>query len=206
MDLQYTVPFADLSHSMPSKGVYRKGWPEGLVVHYTAGSDNPAVMDEGASKGYYYFYLGREGKLYQPGPVNRYGAHAGPSEYPGLGKGVSQYLAGVETACWGPVAKDAEGKYRPDPKHWGGRTIKAVIPDSEVRTVGNQAWQIFTQRQMETLQRLIVWLKNNGPEGVFSYDLVVGHEEVAYPRGRKADPGGSLGMTLPEYRAYLKTL
>lgn len=206
MDIQYTIPFADQSMHMPTKGTYRKWWPEGLVIHFTAGSDNYRVMEEGAQKGYCYMYLSREGKLYQPAPINKYGAHAGPSEYPGLGKGVSQYLAGVEVACWGPVSKFPDGLYRPDPKAWGGRTIKAIIPEREVRVVDGQAWQMYTQRQEEVLQRLVVWLHNKGPVGVFKLDYVVGHEEVAVPRGRKVDPGGSLGMKLPEYRAYLKTV
>jgi len=51
------------------------------------------------------------------------------------------------------------------------------------------------------LFKLLRWLEYNG-NGIFKLDFVLGHDEVA--PSRKNDPGGSLSMTMPEFRKKLK--
>jgi hypothetical protein len=49
--------------------------------------------------------------------------------------------------------------------------------------------------------------KKNNPN-IFNEDYILGHDEVAGPRGigksRKQDPGGALSMTMTELRELVK--
>lgn len=124
---------------------------------------------------------------------------AGQSTWPGLGDRVSDDLVGIEIQCAGMLEKSGSVY-----KTWYGETV----PASDVRTVAAQtanqeagAYQKYTAAQEDALIRLLTWLRENNPD-VFSYDYVLGHDEVS-PR-RKNDPGGSLSMTMPALRKKLK--
>jgi len=94
---QLLYPGADQSVAMKTRGPYRRGDPEGAVVHYTAGrvekggADAVATMKYGAS-GFCYFCIPATGKVYQGAPLDRWGSHAGGSKWPGPGSWGSQYL------------------------------------------------------------------------------------------------------------------
>ena len=51
------------------------------------------------------------------------------------------------------------------------------------------------------------YTKKNNPN-IFNVDYILGHDEVAGPRGigksRKQDPGGALSMTMTELRELVK--
>lgn len=194
-------PLADTSGpAMKAQGTYPKGYPEGAVVHFTAGHCDTEVHAKGSAdyavkQGYAFFVIGPTGKVYQRIPLNKWGSHAGTSSYPGLGSSLSKKLVGIEVACAGKL--DAKRK------SWFGRTYQ----EDECRVVGAKeniqagTYKKYTQAQEAALFELLSWLKKNNPE-VFSFDHVLGHDEVA--AARKADPGGSLSMTMPELRKKLK--
>jgi len=195
-------PLADQSIKHSASKKYRKGYPEGLIVHFTAGqcdteSDMKESLSWGKEQGYSFWGIGPTGKLYQTSPLSHGGAHAGASFWPSLGDSVSQYLLGVEIACAGKV--DSNGK------SWFNKTYAK----DRLRTVGNKdnvqagTYVKYTPEQEESLIELCLWLKRNNPD-VFSFDLVLGHDSVA--PSRKSDPGGSLSMTIPELQAKLKKL
>ena len=180
------------TRSMPTSFTYSKGYPHGAVVHFTAGRDKTEqdAIDSynwGCDQGYTFFVIGPSGKLYQGFPLNRGGAHAGSSSWPGLGSGVSSKLVGIEVACAGGL--DSRGK------SWFGVTY----PQDEIR----DGFKKYTPEQEETLIKLLVWLKKNCPE-VFDVQYILGHDEVS--PGRKNDPGSSLSMTMPELREKIKLL
>lgn len=194
---------------MKTNGKYTKSYPQGAVVHFTAGRDETekdalGTLDYGRKQGYAFFVIGPTGVVYQAHPLDRWGSHAGESAWPGLGSGVSQKLVGIEVACAGKLEKCESGF-----KSWFGKTYKL----DEVRNIQDSTDNIlkgvykkFTLLQEESLIGLILWLKKNNPE-VFNLEYVLGHDEVAGPKGigrwRKNDPGGSLSCTMTDFRKKL---
>jgi len=199
-------PMADrtVTHKTQGKIQGGKGLTRGLVVHFTAGrcdteADAVGTMRWGKDMGYAFWGMGPTGKLYQSHALDTWGHHAGVSAWPGLGTSVSRFMHGIEIACAGKV--DSSGK------SWFGVTYDK----SRTRTVkakdniqsGN--YVKYTEAQEKALIDLCLWLKRNDPEG-FDFDLVLGHDQVCSPKGRKSDPGGSLSMTMPELQKRLKEL
>jgi len=204
-------PFAQIvKPEGPSEGTYANGYPKGCVIHFTAGRDATEAdarnsLDWGHRQGWNFFVITPEGRTLQSLPLNKWAHHAGVSKWPGLGRGVSRHLVGIEVACAGAVEKKASGKWKP----W----FNAEYAADEVRTVNgtNHGCQTGTFRkfrpaQEEELVDLICWLKFNNPE-VFDFDLVLGHHEVSGMQGlgywRKPDPGGSLSMSMSDFRTHL---
>ncbi len=200
-------PYADTSISMRTRGPYRKGFPEGAVVHYTAGryekgdASAAATMRYGAAS-YCYFCISTTGKVYQGAPLDQWGSHAGDSKWSGLGRWVSQYLVGIEI-CSAGLLKETQQGLMP---WWGRPAVPEALARKAVTGANiNQAgwYHAYTPEQETALEALLLWLHAAGPE-TFSLDLVLGHDEVATPAGRKNDPGGALSVTMPELREKLK--
>lgn len=198
---------------MPVRGPYSDGWPKGLVVHFTAGRRGGIrkaldSVKSGSEKGFTYLVIGDDGSLVQGHPVEQWGYHAGESKWPGLKSSVHKDLIGVEINCAGKLERIAPGKLQT----WFG----TPVPIENARRVEESEWgcptgyyEKFTDKQEETLMRLILWLKRNDPTGkTFSFDFVLGHHEVSGKRGigrwRKNDPGGSLSMSMDKFRERLK--
>jgi hypothetical protein len=201
-------PNADCSlPAMKTHGKYRKGYPEGAIVHFTAGAPGLNSLSAGRQNGYCYMYIDRDGKIYQTAPLDSWGYHAGESYWKGLGNYVSRYLVGIELASAGDcvAVKGSSGtKY----KAWFHTRPTQYFAESEIRKItkardnmkpGN--YQMYTKDQEASLISLLLWLKQNNPD-VFSFDLVLGHDSVS--PARKNDPGGALSMSIPELQALLK--
>lgn len=202
-------PFAKvLSVRMPTKGEYKtkSGGPKGAVIHFTAGRDGAEkTIKGGIENGYAFWCIQRDGQLMCAHPVKQWGYHAGESAWKNLVGGVSDDLIGIEMNAAGRVEKIGDGKY----KTW----FKTELSEAEVRYTPGKENQLkgyyhkYTPEQEETLIQTCLWLKSRDPEG-FSFDFVLGHDEVAGPLGigrwRKNDPGAALSMTMSEFRALLK--
>lgn len=194
---------------MSGAGTYQHGYPQGAIVHFTAGQDRKEqdALDSyewGCDQGYVFFVIGPTGIVYQGFPLNVRGSHAGTSAWPGLGDSVSKYLVGIEVACAGEL--DGNGK------SWFGVTY----PEIETRRVSEQAlngegptgqYKRFTIEQEKALIDLLVWLKKNNPD-VFNIDYVLSHSEVSGKKTlgywRKSDISGSLSITMKKLRELLK--
>jgi N-acetyl-anhydromuramyl-L-alanine amidase AmpD len=210
------IPFARKNQggAMKTQGRYRKGYPEGAIVHFTAGRDNPLQdIDTALSNNYAYLVIAPDGTAYQNHPLDQWGYHAGKSHWPPLGGGVSQYLVGIEICASGKLRRLDDNSYRPwyneaDYLEQYGRKPKPEddLPADKVRYVEKQAnrakgwYEIYTKAQEASLLAVLTWLKSNNPD-VFSYDFVLGHDEVS--PGRKNDPGGALSKTMPALRKAL---
>lgn len=205
-----------VSPPFESRGRYPGGWPRGAVVHTTGGSTPQGAIETARSGGLGFLVLDRMGRLYQGMPLDCVGAHAGRSEWPGLGKSVSSSLIGIECVCDGmvePMHEDRTDRMgvvhrRPNGMYrsWYGRTLESpdvrYVPQSEGSAHG--FYHKLTMTQEEELEALLVWLYMHAPSrGHFDPAFVLGHSEVAVPAGRKTDPGGSLGWTMDELRTRL---
>jgi hypothetical protein len=200
---------------MRTRGKYRKSFPQGLVVHYTAGRSRGGVLrnkktnaEQGLQsvgsavrKGSYaYFVLDRDGNVYQNFPLDRWGYHAGKSSWKELSGTVSDELVGIEIMNAGKMEEKKGSKYYA----WFTGSKDTPFSEKEIRHIKksnkNQAkgvYHKYSEEQERSLLELIMWLKRTNPE-VFNLDLVLGHDEVA--PGRKSDPGGSLSMAMPDFR------
>ena len=212
-----SYPFADTRFRLHPRGKFKDGYPRGAVVHFAAGRSSRDFLDAEATIRYsverrlgYHFAISTSGRVYQLVDLDRWGTHAGRSAYPGLGSNVSSSLVGIELTNAGVVSK-ANGEFAP----WWSSQIsdenrKTILTDNEVRRVAQRDniqsagyYMKFTRAQEVSLTNLILWLERQRPD-VFSFDFVVGHDEVS--QGRKNDPGGALSITMPEYRGFLKRI
>ncbi len=197
------IPFAEIvKPEMKARGTYSKGYPQGLVVHHTAGHQDKlgkSGVAYGREQGHLYLYMDMHGKIFQAFPLNKWGYHAGKSSYPGLGSGVSAKLVGLEVAAAGKLDRAGSGWKT----YWGKPLPKEQVREIPKKNANQQpgAYQRYTAAQEASIIELCLWLKKNNP-AVFNFDYVLGHDEVAPTR--KNDPGGSLSMTMPALRELLK--
>lgn len=188
-----TMP-ADLK--MPQKGKYPQGFPDGAIIHFTAGrfigGVNKALdtIRGGIKNGYTFLCISNDGQLVQANPLSHWGYHCGTPDH--------KTKVGIEINNAGRLKKDHDKFIS-----WFG----LEIPSEDVRIVdsfANQqagAYHKYTEAQEIELTNFLIWCKFNAPN-IFKFENVLGHDEVA-PK-RKSDPGGSLSMSMPEYRIFLK--
>lgn len=189
-----------LKQVMPTRGSYKGGWPKGAIVHFTSGRDGgEKTIDGGIKSGYAFLCIQKDGVMCQAHDNDKWGYHAGKSSWKGLDGTVSDELVGVEINNAGSLDKLPDGRF----KTW----FNTYVESKDVRYtpgVANQDkghYEKYTPAQETTLIEFFLWMKAQAPE-IFSFDFVLGHDEVA--PGRKNDPGASLSVTMPEFRAYLK--
>jgi len=193
------IPWAKDIGAIKTQGLYKNGYPTGAVVHHTAGrtlqGDHKALQNGP----YPCLLIDVDGTVYQGFPLNRWGYHTGTYHH--------RDFVGIEVVRAGLLRKSGESYLT-----WFGTSV----PKTEVRYVanagGNQPLPIsgyyhaFTEAQEKSLVKLILWLKNEAPD-VFKLENVIGHDEACKAAGKygaKNDAGGSLSMTMPQFREHLK--
>jgi len=214
--LEFYPDAIQIRPNLPTRGNFAGGYPKGVVVHYTAGrfgSLQKAIdmVESGRKNGYSYWAISSQGQVLQTTSVTRWGYHAGESAWKNALVGrlygtVSDDLLGIEITCAG-LLKKKDGKFFAD--------YGEEIPAADVRYVTEAEYGCptgyyhkYTKEQEAALISVILWLKKNDTKGIFSFDDVLGHHEVAGKRGigyfRKSDPGGSLSMSMDQFRQLLK--
>jgi hypothetical protein len=212
---------------MKTVGYYKNHFPEGAIIHFTAGrSRNSKMGGKRNLKSHFemgiqetlthckeqkfsFFVIDRDGNVYQQFPLDRWGYHAGESSWPGLHSTVSNELVGIEVMCAGQLSRIPKTMQF---KAWFTDLKKGDLPFSydevsewgDVKNVKAGAYHRFTAAQIQSLKDLLIWMKNAAPNECFKLDYVLGHDEVA--PSRKSDPGGSLGMTMEDFREKLKEM
>lgn len=165
-----------------------------FIVHFTAGRNERKPRDffkRFLEMGLCTYFIDGSGNLWQQHHGDMCGYHIGKNKW--LNKNIGKKCAGVEIACSGKLEKKG-GKFFT----WYGEEIHP----SEVRTVkrtdGYHAqghFRKFTPEQEEKLAELIAFHIARG----IPISNVLGHDMVAFPRGRKNDPAGSLSMPLEKF-------
>lgn len=193
---------------MKTQGEYSKGYPEGLVLHFTAGRYEKGVdsalstVENGAKNGFAFWAMGTDGTIVKGHDIKKWGYHAGVSERAPLGSSVSKKLLGLEVCNAGKLTKDAKGNFTT----WFGTTVPLdqvrYIPKARYPEEETGYYHAYTSEQETAIVNLILWLEKHG-KGVFKLENVFGHDEVCMPRGRKNDPGGALALGMPEFRKAL---
>jgi len=198
-----------------AQGEYPKQYPYGAIIHFTAGQYSKGLenaVSAIASSPYFFCCLSTDGTLVQANPLNQWGYHAGESVWTIAGEkrnGVSNFLVGIEITNPGRLEVH-NGKYY---TYWD-TGHKQPIDAKKVRVIDKNrdnilagAYLPYSKEQEATLIEFLLWAKANHPT-VFDFDYVLGHDEVAGPKGigrwRKNDPGGALSMTMSEFRQLLK--
>ena len=206
---KYEVPnIIDLPIDVQTQGKYqtKSGWARGLVVHYTAGrslqgrSNAESALKHLAQSGLGCLVMDKDGVIYKARnqALNQVAWHAGQSAWKGE-TGVSRFCMGMEICNAGLLDKNL--------KSWFGETYpleatREIKQKKDNHLVGH--WLKFTPAQESSLINFCLWQLDTNPE--FQLDWIVGHDEVCVPQLRKVDPGGSLSMTMPEFRAHLEKL
>jgi N-acetyl-anhydromuramyl-L-alanine amidase AmpD len=170
----------------------RSGGPLGAVIHFTV-SGRTAKSAENvvrymASQGLGCLVMDENGIFYAPEGYNYLRDvvyHAGKSQWKGY-SGMSAYCVGIEICNWGTDATLRKAK-----------DIRIVDSKRDNQKPG--IYQRYTEAQEKSLIRFLRYLRKTSKD--FSVEYVVGHDEIA-PQ-RKADPGGSLSMTMPELRQLI---
>lgn len=215
--LWYPLAHIPAGLEMKQKGRFPKSYPMGCIVHFTAGwstkykngKEVPGAalakavdcIQGGIKNGFNFLCLSKDGEIVQAAPLSHWGSHAGSSAWPGLGEGVSQKLIGLEICNAGRLEKRGDKYFSWFNQEIPADEVRVIAKDNENQQRG--AYQKYSGAQELALVEFMMWLKRNNPE-VFSFDYVLGHDEVATPKGRKNDPGGALSMSMPKFREFLK--
>lgn len=184
---------------MVRAGSYQKGFPEGIIIHFTGGHSTQKGEDGvayGTSQGHRYLFMDASGRIFQQFCLSGYGSHAGQSVCPITKRtSVSKYYVGLEIACEGKLSRELM-------TDWGARipaerTRSGIINNKWQKSVG--VFETFEPVQEESALEFCVWACRK-----FGFDerFVLGHDEVA--GDRKTDPGQSLSVSMDDFRKKIK--
>jgi hypothetical protein len=209
------MPFAIRMSEITTRWTYKGNWPEGAIVHFTAGRDDPrGTVQYLGRAGYPCIVVARDGKVYQAFPANRGGYHCGTHHH--------SYSVGIEIISAGrctPIEMNGRQRYAPwfafqdcDPETNQIERVSDCFEESEMRYVRDdcnciEGWyQKYTDSQEASLTKILLWYKWADATNRFNFDNVFGHDEACDQvgdHGAKNDPGGALSMTMPRFRKHL---
>jgi hypothetical protein len=195
------IPWATEVTSGSKRGQYAKGYPTGMILHWTAGHRNG--IKEGnnlmRSTGMLYLLGDKDGNIAQSDALKYHGYHAGASSHKYASGYVSDEWVGLELQAAGQLTKKGD-QYLP----WFSVPVAAdeVVHSKSRENIQTGYYHMFTEAQMLATRKLVCWLFLNNPD-IFSIDRVCGHDEVS--PGRKCDPGasptdGGNVLTMSEFR------
>ena len=193
----------DVDIEVKTHGKYKtkSGKPRGAVVHFTSGNygepqDALNTLSSMVDRGLGALVLDRDGTFYRAKnhDQNKVTYHAGISRWKDV-ESLSFYCVGIEVVSAGKLDKDG--------RSWFGTTIpiedRRYVPQRDNIEAG--VYHTFTAAQELSLRNFMLWQRLLNQDFMFSW--VVGHDEIARPKGRRNDPGGSLSSSMPEFRAHL---
>ena len=186
-------PRAAQTNKMKTQGKFRLGYPEGIVIHFTAGSDDALnTRNYMASKKLLAIVIDKLGHVWQDFPLDEWGWHAGRSSWRGFTGSLNDDFIGIEVVNGGKLSNKGNNCVT-----WFGTVVHDVRQGPNVLNCKGGIYENFTAVQEDELIKLVVWLVKNS-NGKIRIENIVGHDEIA--PGRKNDPGWSLSMTMRDFR------
>ncbi len=165
--------------------------PRWLLIHYTGGSGAVGAIGQLTTRDDTYvsahLLLAPDGEVTQMVPFGRQAYHAGQSKWMGVSR-LNAYTIGLELVN--------PGYMRPgSPRSWP--TIRAAH-----QLVGGpmREWYVYPEEQLASAAAVCAKLLNH----YTSLEGILGHDDVAHPRGRKLDPGPAFPMVA--FRERVKAL
>jgi len=161
----------------------RKTGVDTVVLHYTATGSLEETADlllKQERPVSVHYVIGRDGRIVQMVDLEKKAWHAGESMFQGR-PDVNDFSIGIELVNWG-LLKRREGTLFVWPGEYG-----TEYPGESAVYAGGQWWDRFTETQYGVLGDLIGQIRVFFP--AITPERIVGHAEVALPRGRKIDPG-----------------
>jgi N-acetyl-anhydromuramyl-L-alanine amidase AmpD len=177
--------------------------PKWIWLHYTAGGHYLKSSVKWAqmkvSKAAAHFYVGRVGQIVQTVSLRERAWHGGRARLPDGGREGDKSGIGIEIANLGLLHSE-QTKDKPEFYYEQGRKLKPYPHDKYplpkdatlqfrdgTQTLDVEGWwEPYTENQVGAVVLLCAKL-------IEIYDIplgnVIGHEDAAYPMGRKTDPG-----------------
>lgn len=216
----------EMPYKLKQHGSYstEDGKPKMIVIHYTVSPTWEKTPDEQAAgilsyferQGFGTLVMATDGQIYRGKDydLEKKSWHSGKSFWktaPGS-RNIHHYGIGVEVCCAGKVGKRRDGFYpawhyedwRIDGKlKKGKQPVQMRVREFE-GAPGQKAghYEQFTKEQEKSLINFCVW-------ACIHWDIdpenIVGHDEIDL-RGWKSDPGGSLSMTMKQFRDHIRKL
>jgi N-acetylmuramoyl-L-alanine amidase len=172
---------AHFEESPNQSGPFEAGFPDTLVIHYTAGASFDSAVRwlmNPKSKASAHLVVGKQGEVAQLVPFDRIAWHAGRSRWKKR-SGLNRYSLGIEIDNAGLLEKRAGGYYT-----WFDTRIpeERVVLARHKHEDETRPWEAFTQPQIQRVDELCRLLAENYP-----IRELLGHDDIA--PGRKRDPG-----------------
>lgn len=183
-----------------ARGPLQSEQPLGVTIHYSADRNIKRTFNALKTAGSdfslgYHLVIDRDGEITQFVNFNRMVYHAGKALW--NGNSPNRTHISVCLLSWGEVKKDIHGRFF----SWSGCPIDELqVSRRPYNTSSDQSWwDAATESQENSLRLFLLWCIEKG----ISIENIVGHDEVALPRGRKVDPGGVLSTTMADLREWL---
>ena len=160
--------------------------PKAIVLHYTAGGTAVSSVNWLSRDDETYvsahIVIGRDGHVFQLGPLNRRALHAGVSQWQGR-ENLNNWSIGIELANWGLVTRNGASYVS-----WAGHPVSALKVQEATHKSGLRAyWEAYPGVQVLSLIEVCKALTQE-----YGIGTIVGHDDVS--PGRKVDPGPLLDM------------
>jgi N-acetylmuramoyl-L-alanine amidase len=165
--------------------------PPVLVIHYTAGKSAENAINwlcNPVSRASAHLVISASGEITQLVDLNRIAWHAGPSVWEGRER-LNEWSIGIELDNPGRLNRAAHG--------WENRFGDPVSGHMVHVDAEGRGWHKFPEAQLAALYVASEAIIDAEPH----IRLVLGHSDIAVPKGRKIDPGPAFDMA--SFRASL---
>jgi N-acetylmuramoyl-L-alanine amidase len=163
--------------------------PTYLIMHYTAGPTAVGAINHFKVKGTAsaHLIIDRSGAITQMVPFDKGGWHAGKSKV-GSTTGLNRHSIGIELVNIGRLTKREDGT-------WANWNNAITVPNVEVTVLTHKlethptGWHLYTEAQLSAAVAAAQAL-----HAAYEFTDILGHDDIAVPRGRKVDPGPAFNM------------
>lgn len=166
--------------------------PRGIIIHFTCSYNMDNTVNWFKTNGVdIHLLVDKHAQVVQMVPFNKKAAHAGESEWGKL-EHLNNHFLGIEAINIGPLVYRKGQYYDCYDRVWRGETVSKKM-------FGYNFWEPQSAAQVEATVAMCAVLCREYKIDVAN---VVGHSEVS--PGRKTDPGGTLPMSMDEFRKLVK--